>query len=234
MQVRLLPEVLHSAIRVRVRDRRDNMLKKWYFWVALVVVLGCGGSVLYGVLTHKEPGFMGVCWDANGSVASYHDPLKDPHPECTTELKWKKEQFPLTYYVAFDADHKTYIDSVVKGAEMWNREIGRELFKRSDKEEGAVIQVTWGSVEPGSHSGGHTTHTGGPGGPTGAKLVLSNPSDVHAVYRYAAHEWGHVLGLAHDDFSKSIMYSKQPDVTEEMTFVLPSDFDKKILKEAYR
>jgi hypothetical protein len=209
------------------------MFKKWYFWVGLVVFLAAGGGVLYGVLTHEEPGFMGVCWSLDGKVDKYHDPLKDPNPECKQELKWKKDQFPLTYHIAFGADHKDYIDSVVKGASLWNREIGRELFKRVEKESDAVIQVVWGSVQPGKHTGGYTTHTGGSGGPTGAKVVLTNPSDIHAVYRYATHEWGHVLGLAHDEAPRSIMYPVQPDMTKEMTWVLPSDFDKKTLKAAY-
>lgn len=209
------------------------MFKKWYFWVFIGLIVVAGAGVLYGVLTHKEPGFMGVCWKADGTVDRYHDPVKTPNSDCTTELKWKKDQFPLAYYIAFGKDHQDYIDSVVKGAEMWSKEVGRELFKRVDKEADAKIEVTWGSVSK-DNSGGFTTHTGGPGGPTGAKVVLSNPSDIHAVYRYAAHEWGHVLGLAHDGATRSIMYPVQPDMTEELTFVLPSDFDKRLLKEAYK
>jgi hypothetical protein len=211
------------------------MFKKWYFWVGVLVFLAAGGGVLYGVLTHTEPGFMGVCWNSSGGVEKYHDPVKSPNPECETELKWKKAQFPLTYFIAFSKDHKDYIDSVTKGAAMWNREVGREVLKRVEQEGSARIQVTWGGIEPDkAHPGGSTTHTGGPDGPTGAKVVLSNPSDVHAVYRYAAHEWGHVLGLAHDEAPRSIMYPVQPDVTDKIDFVLPSDFDKKILREAYR
>jgi len=209
------------------------MFKKWYFWVGILVFLAAGGGVLYGVLTHEEPGFLGVCWDGV-NVKAYDDPLKEPHPECTQKLKWKKEQFPLTYYIAFDKDHEDYIDSVIKGAEMWNREIGRELFKRVEQEDSARVQVTWGGISAKDHPGGTTTHTGSPDGPVGAKVTLNNPSDIHAVYRYAAHEWGHVLGLAHDAFPRSIMYPTQPDVTDKIDFVLPSDFDKKLLKEAYR
>lgn len=209
-------------------------MKRWvWIIIGVLVIGGAAAGVLYGVLTHKEPGLMRVCWSGS-SVKFYDDPIKDPHPECTQEVKWDKNQFPLTYYIAFDKDHQTYIDSVVKGAGLWNSEIGRELFKRVDKPENAIIEVTWGSVTPGDHSGGSTTHTGGPQGLTGAKVILSNPSDVHAVYRYAAHEWGHVLGLAHDEAPRSIMYPKQPDVTGEMTFVLPSDFDKKLLRDLYQ
>jgi len=143
---------------------------------------------------------------------------------------WKKTQFPLFYYVAFE---NVYSDSVVKAANLWNREIGRELFRQVEKEDEAAIRVVWGSVRPGRHVGGYTTHYGGPDIPLEAKVTLTNPSDLHALYRFAAHEWGHVLGLAHDESPRSIMYPVQPDVTSDLTFVLPSDADKKLLKKAY-
>lgn len=198
-------------------------MKRWVWYLIGAIVLAlAGGGVLYGVITHKEAGLMKVCW--TGGVAHYDG-------DCT-ELKWEKKQMPLTYHIAFGEDHKDYIDSVVKGAAMWNNEIGA-VFKRVDKEEDAVVKVVWGSVPKDGHSGGHTSHTGQTG-PTGAKVVLTEPSDVHAVYRYAAHEFGHVLGLDHDDAPRSIMYPVQPGMTEEMTFVLPSDFDKKLLRGLYR
>lgn len=210
-------------------------MKKWvWIIIGILVVLGAGAGVFYGVMTHEEPGFMGVCWGEDGKVDRYHDPLKHPNPDCKTELKWAKDKLPLTYFISFDEDHKDYIESVDAAAKMWNTEIG-PVFKKVDKEEEAVVQVVWGGVSPGEdHPGGSTTHTGGPEGPTGAKVTLVNPSDVHAVMRYAAHEFGHVLGLAHDEAPRSIMYPKQPDVAENITFVLPSDFDKKILRAAYR
>jgi hypothetical protein len=208
-------------------------MKRWVWFVigGIVLALAAGG-VLYGVLSHEEPDFMGVCWE-NGKVKAYDDPIKSPHPECKTKLQWKKAQLPLTYFIDFGKDHQTYVDSVVKGADMWSREIGVPVFKQVDKAEDAIVVVEWGSVSKG-HAGGHTTHSGGPDGPTGAKVVLSEPSDVHAVYRYAAHEWGHVLGLAHDEAPRSIMYPVQPGVTKDLTFVLPSDHDKATLRAALR
>ena len=200
-------------------------MKRWvWFLIGGIVFALAAGGVLYGVLTHKEPGFMKVCWQ-NGQ-ANYDG-------DCQ-ELKWSKDRLPLKYHVNFDADHKDYIDSVIKGADLWNREIG-PVFSRVDKETDAVVRITWGSIEIGKHcSAGSTSHTGDEKGPTGASVVLRNPSDIHAVYRYAAHEFGHVLGLAHDEAPRSIMYPVQPNVTDGMTFVLPSDYDKKILQEAYR
>lgn len=193
----------------------------WYLIGAIVLALA-GGGVLYGVLTHKEPGLMTVCW--SGGLAHYDD-------DCM-ELRWEKEQMPLTYYVNFDMHHQVYTDSVVKAVGLWNSEIGA-VFKRVDKPTDAIVMVTWGSVPKEGHSGGFTSHTGQIG-PTGAQVVITEPSDIHAVYRYAAHEFGHVLGLAHDEAPRSIMYPIQPGMTEDMTFVLPSDYDKKLLRELYR
>jgi len=201
-------------------------MKKWVWIVLAVVVIGgAAAGVLYGVLMHTEPGLMKVCWAESGQA--YYG-----HPDCEHELRWKK--IPITYYIAFGKDHKDYIDSVVEGAVLWNKEIGVELLKRVDKDADAVVQVVWGSVPKEGDAGGHTSHTGSPDGPTGAKVVLSDPSDVHAVYRYAAHEWGHVLGLEHDEAPRSIMYPVQPGMTKEMTFVLPSDHDKKLLQGIYK
>jgi hypothetical protein len=197
-------------------------MKRWVWYLIGAIVLAlAGGGVLYGVITHKEPGLMKVCW-VDGQA--HYD------GDCM-ELKWKKEQMPLPYHISFEKDHKVYTDSVIKGADMWNKEIG-PVFKRVDKEADAVVKITWGSVEAGKHcAAGSTSHTGQTG-PMGAKVVLREPSDVHAVFRFAAHEFGHVLGLAHDEHA--IMKPKLEAETDELKFTLPSDHDKKLLRGLYR
>lgn len=201
-------------------------MKKWIF-IILGVLVGGGAiaGVLYGVLTHKEPGFMQVCWQ--GGNANYA-------PDCQpkVELKWKKTDIPLTVALDLDAHaDANYRESIIGALKMWNSEVG-EVFKlEADKTKAKVI-VTWGSKS--GDTGGFTSHKGGPDGPVSARAELVEPSDTHAVMRYAAHELGHVLGLAHDDFTKSIMYPVQPGMTTEMTFVLPSDFDRKLLKQTYK
>jgi hypothetical protein len=200
-------------------------MKRWVWYIigALVLLLA-GGGVLYGVLTHEEPGLLTACFK-NG-VAHYDG-------DCQ-EVKWKREQMPLPYYIDFGEHHKVYVESIVAGANVWNTEIGA-VFKRVNRKEDAKVVVSWGSTDSGTTcSAGTTSHTGDENGLTGARVTLKEPSDVHAVYRFAAHEFGHVLGLAHDEAKRSIMYPAQPGQTEEMTFVLPSDFDKKLLREMYR
>ena len=61
-------------------------MKRWVWYVIAAVVFAlAGGGVLYGVLTHKEPGLMNVCW--KGGIANYT-------MQCEP-LAWKKEQMPL-------------------------------------------------------------------------------------------------------------------------------------------
>lgn len=202
-------------------------MKKWMWIVIAVVVFGlAGGGVLYGVLSHTEAGFMEVCWVKGQAVYT-----GDCEPKVA--LKWQKADMPLPVHLELDAHaEKNYRESIVKGFELWNTEIGA-VFRFVDKKEDAKVFVTWGSTTPGSHSGGSTSHTGDDSGPKQASVEISEPSDVHAVYRFAAHEAGHVLGLGHDEAPRSIMYPVQPGQTEEMTFVLPSDSDKKLCKETY-
>jgi len=199
-------------------------MKKWvWYLIGGIVFLLAGGGVLYGVLTHKEPGLMKVCWKSGHAVYD--------NASCTQDLQWDRTVFPLTYFIDFDKDHKDYLESVEAGVKLWNREIGRDLFVRTEKREEAKLIVQWGSVE--GNTGGYTKHFG-TGHPERAEVTLVDATDVHAVYRFAAHELGHVLGLAHDEAPRSIMYPTQPGMTTDMTLVLPSDFDKKLLKELYQ
>lgn len=200
-------------------------MKRWLWYVIaglVIVIASC--SVFYGVYTHKEPGLMTVCWE-NG-VANYEGKCE--------ELLWKKNQIPLPYYINFDVLHEDYIDSIRAGANLWNKEVCF-LFREVNKLEDAVVLVSWGNIDTtSSYSGGHTTHEGKKG-PEIVHVVLKEASDIHAVYRYSAHEFGHVLGLAHDTAPNSIMYPIQPNITsntaEKMPFVLPSDHDIKLLRE---
>lgn len=200
-------------------------MKRWVWYVIAAVVLAlAGGGVLYGVLSHKEPGFMEVCWQNGQAIYT--------NCEKTQPLKWSKTELPLVYFIDFDSAHKVYVESVTTAAQAWNREIGSDVFKRTEDKSKAKVLVQWGSVT--GNAGGYTSHQGDDSGPKRAEVTLVEASDVRAVHRFAMHELGHVLGLAHDDFKSSVMFPIQPGMTEEMTFILPSDFDKKLLQEAYR
>ena len=202
----------------------SNWLRKNWLWYSLIAstVAITSGLVLYAVYTHKEPGLMKVCWQ-NG-VANYNG-------ECQ-EIIWTKDKIPITYYINSDGYHKSYDESIRAGARLWNKEIC-PLFREVNNADEAMVTVSWGYVDASTaHSGAYTSHEG-QNSPERANVVFSEPSDIHAVYRFAAHEFGHVLGLAHDTAPNSIMYPIQPNITEEMYFVLPSDHDIKLLREHY-
>lgn len=196
-------------------------MKRWMWYaIASFVAIIASCSVFYGVYSHKEPGLMTACWE-NGK-ANYEGKCE--------ELTWKRNQIPITYYISFDIQHEDYIDSVRAGAHLWNKEVCF-LLREVDRLEDAMVLVSWGNVDiTSAHAGGHTSHEGQTG-PEYVHVVLKEPSDTHAVYRYAAHEFGHVLGLAHDTAPNSIMYPIQPNMTEKLSFVLPSDHDIKLLQE---
>jgi len=203
---------------------------KWYYYViGGIVFLAIGGLVLYGVLTHKEQGLMNICWE-NGIIKHYDDPIKSPHPECKQNVQWDKDQLPLTVFMDLGKDHEIYRDSIVKAMGMWNSEVGPMFVPVTDKSKASVV-VSWGTVSNKDHIDGYTVHHGDDGKILGADVVLSEPSDLHAIFRYAAHELGHVLGLAHDE--SGLMRISAPGATEKLEFVLPSDYDKSLLKELY-
>lgn len=191
----------------------------WYILGGIILLIAIATS-LYGILSHQEPGYMKVCWKDGRAI--YHT------SGCPHDLKWQRNQMPLTYYVNLDKDHLPYQSAIDAGFTLWNHQLGCAVFKKVTAPHLARIIVAWGSVN--GTAAGSTQHYG-KDGPERADVLLINPSDQHAVYRYAAHEAGHVLGLDHDTARRSIMFPFQPDVTDELQFVLPSDADRALLKQ---
>lgn len=187
----------------------------WYIIIGLIIAI-TSFSVLYGIFTHEEPGLMTVCWE--NCKANYNGKCE--------ELLWKKNQIPITYYINSDILYKDYVDSIRAGANLWNKEVCY-LLREVNRPEDAIVLISWGNVN--ANSGGYTSHEG-QNGPEHVYVVFIEPSDIHTFYRYAAHEFGHVLGLDHDTAPNSIMYPIQPSKTDEIMFVLPSDHDIKLLQ----
>lgn len=196
-------------------------MKRWIWYVLAAVMFAlAGGGVIYGVLTHKEPGLMTVCWE-NG-VANYSGDCK--------ELRWLKKQMPLRVYLDLP-DASVYQASIINAADVWNQHIS-PVFNFVDDPFQSDIIVTWGARESGDSAGGFTKHWGGPEYAERAEIQLQEPSDLHTVMRYAAHEFGHVLGLNHDEHG--VMKPKLESMTENLKFTQPTDHDRKLLRRLYK
>jgi len=62
-------------------------------------------------------------------------------------------------------------------------------------------------------------------------IQISAPGMVTTSYFIAYHELGHVIGLAHDDFTLSVMHEKAPTFAEDPTKPKLTDKDAEALKE---
>jgi hypothetical protein len=192
----------------------SNRGPAWFFLVALFIVLMIAAIVLLtvAIITHEEPGFI------------------DGVP------KWDRIDFPLnvcaqTYAAPLSADHHSAVETVISWA---NDRLGFEVFGFADNHCRVTVvidaPIESGWRDRGGHSQIHhldnraqvceVTIGGTAGGEGLTALVLY-------------HEMGHCLGLAHDDYKRSIMY---PERTDLPTRVLPpwiSDSDRALLRTMY-
>jgi len=160
------------------------------------LVLVAGVSVLVGVLTHNEPVYI------------------------ENVPRWERDDFPLwvmtrTYTVEPElgtrlpsGDHATAIETAIDWA---NHRLGFTAFAGVESPEdtrGPLVSIIIGVPhEPGwmdasgtsrlHHNDGHASI---------CDIATSNVGSGETLVLVLYHELGHCLGLAHDDFSQSIMY----------------------------
>lgn len=130
-------------------------------------------------------------------------------------------------------------DSSIRDAEgFWERQVDIDLFNvtNSDDPDIDIFLVPGGST----HSGA-AWHERREDGSLRAFIELYSLGDSISTYYIIAHEYGHVLGLAHDAWDTSIMnpYLDQGlmiDFEEpgSDTIVIVTGNDKKALRERYR
>lgn len=201
---------------------------KFYLIVAGLFLFAVAMLLIYGIATHKEAGFITACWPKKEGYLLYSK-------NCVHEVKWEKKQVPLTVRLALENSVIDYKKSIQAAMATWNRELGLVFIEVISGDADVVIR--WGPTQNGA-SGGYTQHIGininGSRKILRSTVTLTEPSDLHAVYRYAMHELGHVLGLDHDVTTRSIMYPIQPGMTENLVPALPSDSDIRLLKQAYK
>lgn len=198
-----------------------EFFKSWKFMAiifAVVAALAIAG-VVYGVVTHEEPGLM------------------EDAP------RWEQSDFPLTVCPASYAPGMPALNEaqneVANAAERINRRLGFVALEVSyvceiehtcgncDINVLVGVPAESGWVDPGGSAALVRTDMG-----TSCDMETSN---VHGelLDLTIQHELGHCLGLAHDDFELSIMRPVQSETPDGELPPRLTDFDRELLRGLY-
>lgn len=216
-------------------------------WLNKKVMLGIFGVVaviaivlvVVGVTTHTEAGLLKICWQDSKAYYQQDIENRDKQGECANPVKakWSKERLPLEIVPSSDLGNlkNKHIDRTKSAIKLVNGQLGFKAVKYKAEAPGDVY-VEWdhaynqGSSQPGDCR--HYLESGKMYGLIKMRAVGGN----RYSYRILVHELGHcALGLAHDDFEGSIMYSPVPDdsMEDKMRFTRFSDHDVELLQNLY-
>ena len=187
-------------------------------WVVIAASLVSLGAIIYGALRARKVG------DALGMVQ-----IK----------RWRKDWVPITILLddeAFLPDEIPKLhDAAKSAARFWNEQTGLKLFAApTDVGLGATVPVMRHdplTMEEHENAVAYAALTvGSKGTLVRAVVYMVNWENLPSLVlaRAMKHEFGHCLGLAHDDIEYSVMYGK---VSQRMYCVSP--LDKEFLLEAY-
>ncbi|MFA6049870.1 MAG: matrixin family metalloprotease [Candidatus Paceibacterota bacterium] len=190
-----------------------------------VVVLGL---LAWAIGTHVtgnsgEPGLMSVCWRANGQADFNTSVCSTPE-----EVRWDRSQVPL---VVRGPDHPQ-LHSAIQSA---NTQVGCEVLQWQESDGSSDFDILVSLDVPMTagtdHPGGATSFRRDASGRMKAYAdVFAGGMDATMLVKVISHELGHALGLAHDDWSGSIM---RPAQRSGLEFVRISDNDRRILHDLY-
>jgi len=207
--------------------------------------------IVWGVTHHTEGEMLEVCWSGDGR-AQYVEGSEDDHGACegAQELLWPQEQIPLTLApvssegepLAADAPEVRVLGQAVADL---NRQAGFELFRVGSGLQPTDAEIRFGGAFLGgperaaSPPPGYVSHVRLGGGPSlrGHAWIRSDVgADDRTLYLVLEHELLHLAGLAHDDFTGSIMFplTREEWETGVMGTAHMTDLDIGNLQRRYR
>ena len=216
--------------------------------------------IIYGVVTHREPILLEVCW-VNGE-ARYVEGMEIDDGPCAgaEELVWPASQVPFTVAASKTGDQtvlapgtseREALDSAIRDI---NQQIGCTVLRPSaDPLSAAMVahlgeavdvlprRVGGGGLEKASRAplGWAYHHRSDSGGQPSLRChlhVRSNVGSLRGEYLVAHHELLHCLGLAHDPQNPaSAIYPFTEDDTmwETMQAARVTDADRSRLRSLY-
>ena len=206
-----------------------------YVLVALVTI-GAIVGVIYGWVTHEEPGLVGACWEGDRVHRYEVDGADDCEP-----LLWPAGAFPLLVGVRSDNPHPPADPerAVRRVVERINDRLDFEALRLDTSDEGLCLDHHAVCVEAEvPHERGFMDEHGDARHqrtPVGMRCTArtSNTGTAELFGLVLEHELGHCLGLAHDNYDQSIMRASQYPTPDRVIPPWITDHDRGLLRTRY-
>jgi len=179
--------------------------------IAIVAIIG----VVLGIALNdrKEVTVAGVCW-SEASVIRYE---WDGPQECSP-IEWNRDSFPLLVHAeAAYPDSPDPNKAVLHAIGFINQRLGFRAFNGSEnKRPDVYVKIGVSQDDTWDEAGGRAYHKRDANGRMIGYVETCNVGEISMLNLVLIHELLHILGLGHDDWEGSIMYSVQQTTTEEV------------------
>lgn len=199
----------------------EKFLKKWQLWLGAGFTVIVIGLIAFGVLTHSEAGLTrpGTTWEKSKfplavGAAAYAGPESDAVSSVQSAIKAVNSRLGFTALALVDGPADIVVTVGVPQESSNSSPIAYDTLALKDA--GGFYRVN------AETTGKHWVN---------CSIETSNTGTLVILHQVLIHEFGHCLGLAHDDFTLSIMYPTQAEYDGiPPTF---TDSDRKLLRKLY-